>query len=209
MPKRIGRPPVDRVMYVCLTCGKQFSGYASGPRKYCCRACAGKATASVYEAARISVVCKHCGKRFRVRPGLKNRAYCSFKCKQTYVARSTAKQRADRMRFNGTKTKYIKFMGRHLHRVMAEQKIGRRLQNGEVVHHVDGNSLNNDPDNLVVITQSIHASIHSTKNRQCTVPGCTRKHVARGMCNLHWKRWKKAMEKGVHDLRTPFPQGGA
>lgn len=37
------------------------------------------------------------------------------------------------------------------HRVVAEQKIGRRLAAGEQVHHVDGNPLNNDPSNLEVM----------------------------------------------------------
>jgi hypothetical protein len=29
-----------------------------------------------------------------------------------------------------------------------EKKIGRRLRDGEVVHHVDGDTANNDPSNL-------------------------------------------------------------
>lgn len=34
------------------------------------------------------------------------------------------------------------------HIVVMEQKIGRRLRRGEVIHHIDGNQSNNDPDNL-------------------------------------------------------------
>jgi hypothetical protein len=36
------------------------------------------------------------------------------------------------------------------HRLVAEQKIGRRLLAGEIVHHVDGDKQNNDPANLQV-----------------------------------------------------------
>ena len=36
------------------------------------------------------------------------------------------------------------------HRLVMEQKLGRYLEHQEVVHHIDGNSQNNHPDNLVV-----------------------------------------------------------
>lgn len=38
------------------------------------------------------------------------------------------------------------------HRFVAEQKIGRRLEPGELVHHDDENRQNNDPDNLIVVS---------------------------------------------------------
>lgn len=36
------------------------------------------------------------------------------------------------------------------HRLVMEQKLGRLLDRKEVVHHIDGNPLNNQPDNLMV-----------------------------------------------------------
>jgi len=38
-----------------------------------------------------------------------------------------------------------------LHRLVMEEKFGRYLLPEEVVHHVDGNKLNNDPSNLMVL----------------------------------------------------------
>lgn len=41
-----------------------------------------------------------------------------------------------------------------------EEKLGRSLQPGEIVHHIDGNKRNNSPENLMVMTQSEHARLH-------------------------------------------------
>jgi hypothetical protein len=55
---------------------------------------------------------------------------------------------------------YRKLHGRHEHRVVAEQMLGRPLKRNEIVHHIDGNKHNNDPSNLQVMTQSEHMKAH-------------------------------------------------
>jgi hypothetical protein len=37
------------------------------------------------------------------------------------------------------------------HRYIMEQKINRYLKSTEIVHHIDGNSLNNNPNNLQIL----------------------------------------------------------
>lgn len=37
------------------------------------------------------------------------------------------------------------------HRLVAEQKLGRRLVEGEIVHHIDHDKTNNAPENLEVV----------------------------------------------------------
>ena len=66
----------------------------------------------------------------------------------------------DALRYTGSRANYVKYYGRHLHRVVAEQKLGRPLAPGEIVHHKDGDKWNNSPDNLDVMTQAEHAFIH-------------------------------------------------
>lgn len=46
------------------------------------------------------------------------------------------------------------------HQVVMEQKIGRPLAPGEVVHHIDEIKSNNDPANLMLTTQSEHIRVH-------------------------------------------------
>lgn len=58
-------------------------------------------------------------------------------------------------------TTYKKYLGRHLHRRVAEEKIGRPLLRGEIVHHIDEDKHNNHPDNLeILFDQSCHIRAH-------------------------------------------------
>lgn len=47
------------------------------------------------------------------------------------------------------------------HRLIMEEHIGRKLLHDEVVHHIDGNGKNNDINNLVIMNESEHHSIHT------------------------------------------------
>jgi hypothetical protein len=49
------------------------------------------------------------------------------------------------------------------HRLVAEQKLGRRLLPGEQVHHIDRNKQNNAPENLEVEADSAHHLVHHRK----------------------------------------------
>lgn len=42
------------------------------------------------------------------------------------------------------------------HRLIIEQKLGRRLTRGENVHHIDGDTENNKPNNLILLTPQEH-----------------------------------------------------
>ena len=57
------------------------------------------------------------------------------------------------------------------HRIIAESKIGRKLEKGEQVHHIDGNKLNNCPSNLEVCTTQEHRAKHRTRDLGRRLPG--------------------------------------
>ncbi len=61
-------------------------------------------------------------------------------------------------------TTYKKNHGRHEHRMVMEEKLGRKLTSEELVHHIDGDRHNNDPENLELTDHSKHASIHFSKH---------------------------------------------
>jgi hypothetical protein len=50
-----------------------------------------------------------------------------------------------------------------VHRDVASKKNGRPLRANEVVHHRDGNKLNNRPSNLQVMTRKQHWKVHHPK----------------------------------------------
>lgn len=100
----------------------------------------------------VGLICVVCDAPFSVRPSrvAKGAKYCSYRCHQIGEGRKGGFARGEQMKAASNGVAYTKTNGRHTHRVVMERAIGRPLAPGEVVHHRDGNILNNDPSNLVL-----------------------------------------------------------
>lgn len=122
-------------MRTCSLCGIDFEGYPGKPRgkkTYCSKACRIKAMSIRNRTTQR--VNKPGGLTFEERTKIRN----------ARLGKGTGKS-------------YPKFYGRHEHRIVAEVKLGRPLKPGEVVHHIDHNVRNNNPENLMVFeNQSDH-----------------------------------------------------
>lgn len=108
-------------------------------------------------------ICVICGKIFLPRKPSRQETQvaCSARCRNTYNSHVSQEQRWQKLRDAGEGKAYRKTKGKHTHRVVMERILGRPLLPGEIVHHKDGNYLNNHPDNLELLNnQSEHASIH-------------------------------------------------
>jgi hypothetical protein len=117
--------------------------------------------------------CNRCGVAIKMPPSQFNRSkrhFCSNACKMKTLNKELnpdrmtpevrEKLRKARLGSGESKT-YTKTYGTHTHRVVAEQKLGRKLLPGEVVHHIDGDKRNNNPENLMVFaSQEEHAALH-------------------------------------------------
>ena len=123
----------------------------------------------------VTYKCEQCGKIARCSPSVYKRSkhhFCSNKCHMVHMNRDLnptrmtvevrSKLRDARLGTGEGKT-YSKTYGVHTHRIVAEKTLGRPLEKGEIVHHIDGNKRNNDPSNLMVMTQSEHCRLHFRK----------------------------------------------
>ena len=138
---------------------------------------------------RIRVICRLCGKPYlKAESRVREVNFCSKAHLRSWNSRKMSEynrlsnpmnqpggvlesriRRGDEQRGKGEGRTYTKLLGRHEHRQIVETLLGRPLKPGEVVHHLDGDKRNNDPDNLVVLpSQAAHCKAHDfgkTKGR--------------------------------------------
>jgi HNH endonuclease len=55
--------------------------------------------------------------------------------------------------------------GRSVHVTTMENRIGRRINHDEVVHHIDGDRANNSIDNLALMTRAAHMRLHRREQK--------------------------------------------
>jgi hypothetical protein len=54
----------------------------------------------------------------------------------------------------------INLTKQRLHRKIMEDFLGRKLNSDEIVHHIDGNTFNNNISNLKIVTKEEHIRLH-------------------------------------------------
>lgn len=150
----------------------------------------------------VKRVCDNCGNEFDTYKSYDKRnhkhRFCSKKCESEFrsLKNSVSQWQGGRIS-SSTGYKYIMFHGKEIeeHRLVMMKHLGRDLTKDEVVHHINGNKLDNRIENLRLMTRSEHQRMHTAKDvhRVCKRCGNTRHHKARGLCP---NCYKTVLQKG-------------
>lgn len=81
------------------------------------------------------------------------------------------------------------------HRWIVERALSRKLDTDEIVHHRNGDKLDNRIENLEILGRAEHTSLHRIHRKPCIICGKDDVHQSRGLCGKHAARARRAEAK--------------
>lgn len=167
--------PAHRKYKICDQCNKSFWGKST---KRCSRACWRVWLLSHHhrKQPRISVPCKFCNKIFDSRKSRLDKgrgAFCSRKCVYSYLKTQFGEKnpnwKGGYISEQGYKMFKMKGKDEREHRMVMEQHLGRKLLSTEIVHHINGEKIDNRIENLKLYP-SVSEHVKATHHKTC--PNC-------------------------------------
>lgn len=152
----------------------------------------------------VKCVCDYCKNEFDIHQCYLKRErkhrFCSKKCESEFKKlNNTFSEWKGGHIGKSTGYRYIRINGKDYeeHRLVMMKHLGRELTKVEVVHHINGDKLDNRIENLQLMTNSEHVKMHSDMKSTkivCRKCGDENKHKARGLCA---KCYHYALMKGM------------
>ena len=138
-------------------------------RAYCSHACASK-----YKKTKRLATCANCGNEFepnrtqwsQYKRGVIKHMFCSIKCVGAFYSGENSPRWNERRSVD--ERGYVRILlgdrggYKYEHRIVMEEKLGRKLRPEEDVHHINGNRQDNRPENLMLLSDSEHGRHHAT-----------------------------------------------
>jgi len=119
----------------------------------------------------IDKKCLTCGKSFKIIPSRKNFAkFCSYKCYwKAMKGKNHWNWKSGHIDKRGYKIIYVNSKPTREQRFVMEKYLKRALKKREIVHHINGNKIDNRIENLKVMSNSEHRKLHIILEKQSKI----------------------------------------